>query len=380
MLRIIFALLCLILTHACAKHGAFINPRFVGLQDLTVTDNTRSDIVNSETDRRFAVRILYPTCQQLTPAPYVDDALLDALQADDYFFQQEEVFQSWGVRTLASKDAPECSGPWPAATLSIGLGVSGFQYSLLAEKLANAGIVTIIIDHPYGAHSRLPDGTILNSNDDKDLARIDEDPTILADRTSDWARDISIVIDRLVEKSLIEGLNINTEKLYAIGHSMGGAAALDACLYDDRLAGCVDMDGAPFGTKAMEAGLKGDNLILFSNPLYTEVDHAARGRTKEDWDAMGEQINALWSDIIAKSDGKVHRVSVAGTGHMSFSDAPIVMPDAINRFGGKPMAPERAMDAISGVLIAYMDQNPNEIDTFEAYLEHIPELNLLKPN
>jgi hypothetical protein len=320
------------------------------------------------------VRVIYPACGGGLPADYVNGALVDVMKDEGYYGLDEAVIESWRDRTVGVKNAAPCGGALPLATLSIGLGVSGAHYSLLAERLAGEGYAVAIIDHPHGAPSILPDGTILLASADEALARIDEDPAVLAARVADWAADISVTLNALTSGG-VEGLNIDGERLAATGHSMGGAAALDACASDARLKACVNMDGAPFGAKVMDRGLSGNAFVLLSDPLYTDEELASRGRSREQWTAMGEQITGLWAELAESGENETVVLRVAGTGHLSFSDAPLVMPELITQFGGNPMEPSQAVDVISGAVAAIMESKTGLNDAaLSSYVEKTPEL------
>lgn len=141
------------------------------------------------------------------------------------------------------------------------------------------------------------------------------------------------------------------------GHSLGGAAALEAGWRDKRLKACADMDGAPFG-RAQKEGVACHTLIMRSSPDYSDEDLARKGRTRAQWEEMGRKGQAMYKEIFQNRSGiSVHRVSVKGTGHMNFSDAPFVMPDIITRFGGRIIEPARGFEIISSYLRAFFDQH-----------------------
>ncbi len=364
---------------ACASAAPDAEPTGVGLVDVAVTDATRADIVDPERPRRWSVRLFYPACGGGAPGRYAAPELAAAMADGGYYEQPRAEIESWSERRLGGVGAVACGGPRPLATVSIGLGVAGVNYSLLAERLAAAGYVVAIVDHPYGAVSRLPDGTLQSGRDDPLAPQTDADPAVLARRVAEWAADISRTVDAALAGELAAGARIDAARVFALGHSMGGAAAMDACRADPRLAACVNMDGAPFGTKTMDEGGHGQLMILHANPRYSDADLAARGRTRAQWDAMGEQFEAVWTDAFAQGDPEYVRVSVGGTGHMSFSDAPYVMPDTITRFGGDLVDADRAHTLIVRALDAYMRDRAGEAGAFAAALTDAPELELSAP-
>lgn len=347
----------------------------IGVTDMLIVDAARSDLAQADISRRWMVRVLYPACGEGTPAAYIADPLLDFMKADGYYGLEENVIESWRQRKLGLQNAKPCAGNYPLATLSIGLGVTGPHYSLLAESLVDKGYVVAIINHPYGAPALLPDGTVQSAQADAAYARVDEDPALLSAWFADWARDISFSIDTLTSGDGVRGLKIDPDRIAASGHSIGGAAVLDACTADARLRACVNMDGGPFESRTMETGTAKNSYILLSNPLYTDDELIAKGRDPERWAAMGDQIAGSWLDLGDLSGHTPVVVRVAGTGHMSFSDAPLVMPTLITSFGGTPMQPDRALEVISGTLVAIMESHIGEdSNAFDAFVDATPEL------
>jgi hypothetical protein len=104
--------------------------------------------------------------------------------------------------------------------------------------------------------------------------------------------------------------------------------------------------------------------VLRSKPIYSDADLAKRGSTREQWDKKGEEARKVWLDLQAKS-GNTHIDiwSVKGTGHFSFTDAPFVMPDAITRFGGEIIVPERGYKVITSCLAEFFDHQLGSAET-----------------
>jgi hypothetical protein len=51
-----------------------------------------------------------------------------------------------------------------------------------------------------------------------------------------------------------------------------------------------------------------------------------------------------------------YTASIRGTGHMSFSDAPVIMPDTITRFGGRIIDAQRGFEIMSLYVRAFVGQ------------------------
>ncbi len=358
--------------------------RVTGVVDTALIDAGRRDPV-LDASREWAVRLLYPGCSDGAAGAYVPAELAAAMASGSYFEQSAERVQSWSQRSLGVLDAEPCPGARPLVLFSIGLGVSGVHYSLLAERWVEAGYVVAIIDHPYGAPSQLPNGRLLLPDADEEMTRLDQDPMVLERRIADWVRDLLFTAEAVVVGTIgpvgrddssaqPSAFSIDPRRVFAVGHSMGGAVALDACRAPEIRA-CVDLDGAPFGSTTMAEGFRGQGLVLLSHPLYSDEDLAARGRDRATWEAMGRQIAGLWTEIELAGDGKLWRAALAGTGHLSFSDAPVVMPDTIARFGGEPVLEEPALGRVAEVVVTFLEAAGNDRpQDWLAYVERTPEV------
>jgi predicted dienelactone hydrolase len=316
--------------------------------------------------RELMVQIWYPADAQATgtPAPYLPDPkLVQALKGEEHDRQDPAVFDSWlSVKTAAILDAPIAAKPasFPVLFFSHGLGESRSSYTAIVQDLASHGYVVICIDHPHGGITVLPDARVLATGDDPMAGR--EEGILRLER--EWAADAGYVLGRMTTSIRTDPIflrfagRLDLSKVGMLGHSLGGAAALEACRSDERFRACADLDGAPFG-KVKEEGVKRPTLILRSGPIYSDADLAQRVRTREQWEAMGRLARAVWQNIIDKSQGvPVYIIKVNGAGHMTFSDAPFVMPDTITRFGGTIIAGPRAY----AITTAYLE------DFFGKYL------------
>src|SRR5262249_12637338 len=173
-------------------------------------------------------------------------------------------------------------------------------------------------------------------------------------------------LDRMTEPSKTEAAqagrfarHIDLQRVGILGHSLGGATALEACRLDPRFKAGADLDGAPFGKVTVE-GLKRPTLILRSGPIYSDEDLAKKGRTRAQWEEMGRQGRAMWESLFQKSKSvTVYSIKINGAGHMSYSDAPFVMPDTITRFGGRIIDAKRGYEIMIHYILAFFDKYLN---------------------
>lgn len=339
----------------------------VGTAVFHLTDASRPDSLSKPPGqpRELMLQIWYPAdnARNEKAAQYIPNpALLRVLKETQHDFQEPSVFDSWKeVRTEAFMDAPlsKRRAKFPLLFFSHGLGEPRTLYTSLARDLAGHGYVVVCIDHPYGGITILPDGRAVTTEGDPEASSDDAPPV----QVVAWAKDASFVLER-IDSNASKGEplperfkgRIDTGRVGMLGHSLGGAAALEACRADSRFKACADLDGAPFG-KVTEEGLKRPTLIMRSGPVYSDEDLAKRGRTREQWEEMGRKGREMWGSLFEKSKGvPVYSIKINGTGHMSYSDAPFVMPDTINRFGGRIIEAGRGFEIMTNYIRDFFDK------------------------
>lgn len=339
----------------------------VGTSIFHLTDASRPDSLSKPAGRprELMLQIWYPAdaAKALKAAPYIPNpALLRVLKETQHDFQEASVFDSWtDVRTEAFLDAPlsKKRAKFPLLFFSHGLGEPRTLYTALARDLAGHGYVVICIDHPYGGVTVLPDGRAVTTEGDPDAGSDDAPPR----QVVAWAKDASFVLERIDSNSFEDDSplkrfkgHIDSTRVGMLGHSLGGAAALEACRADTRFKACADLDGAPFG-RVTEEGLKRPTLIMRSGPVYSDEDLAKKGRTREQWEEMGRKGREMWGSLFERSKGvPVYSIKLNGAGHMSYSDAPFVMPDAINRFGGRIIDAGRGFEIMTNYIRDFFDK------------------------
>lgn len=359
----------------------------LGTSIFHLVDSTRIDfLAKSDTVfRELMIQVWYPSEKRKasTKAPYISNFdMLQEMVENGYFFQDSSLIASWrDMKTSASLNAPleQEMGHFPLALFSHGLGVIRANYTSIIQDLSSHGYIVAAIDHPYGGLTVLPDGRILSTS--ADSALFNDDPDTVASRVSMWAEDASFVLDQLLSPKNVAGIyahRIDSRRIGMIGHSMGGAAALETCLEDGRLKACVDLAGAPFG-KVVNKGLRKPTLIVESQPVYSDEELESKGRTREQWEKMGQQIREMWRSVFSKDRSvPAYFVTIKGTGHLSFSDAPFVMPDTITRFGGEIIDStygfEITMACISTFFSYYLEDDRSRL--LENLSEDYPEVSM----
>jgi Platelet-activating factor acetylhydrolase, isoform II len=159
-----------------------------------------------------------------------------------------------------------------------------------------------------------------------------------------------------------------------MGHSIGGTASILACEKDPRIRACINAEGGLDFTKISATGVHGTALFLRSHPLYRADDLAKRHRTQEELDKMGKKALAETQALFSQPGGEAWVLSIDGTGHMSYSDAPYTMPTTISRFGGTIIEPARLFKIVIHLMETYMEHEFDPSMPFQP--NEFPELKL----
>ena len=137
---------------------------------------------------------------------------------------------------------------------SPGLGVPREQYTSLCTELASRGFVVIALSAPYeSAPTVLAGGRVVGQTVHPDVMGPPPHPEL--QRLIDIrAADASFVLDRLAalatddRRSPLAG-HLDLRHVGIVGHSLGGATAVQVLAADPRFKVGVNLDGKLFGTQ-----------------------------------------------------------------------------------------------------------------------------------
>ncbi|MCW5777282.1 MAG: hypothetical protein KIS87_12665, partial [Phycisphaeraceae bacterium] len=177
--------------------------------------------------------------------------------------------------------------------------------------------------------------------------------------TNIWADDAAFVVDALEATSPDIGA-LDFGRVAYVGHSLGGAAAFEACSRNVACTGAVDLDGTLW-TEVRHTGLQAPNLILRRAP-------------EADCDLFCQLATADFAAVLAA--GNSVQFSVAGTLHMSFTDLGLVPSPGNNEAYRGPLDPERLIAITRNVVRSFLDQHLREVPgaDFAAVAGRYPEL------
>jgi len=229
----------------------------VGRRMYDWTDPSRRDNLRSPsgTARELSVWLWYPATlipgsSRATYAPGAWQAL--HMAAPVGFFEGPLD----NMATHSSDNAPIAAGPFPVVILEPGMGLAALQLTALAESVASHGYVVAGITPTDSAnvtviHNRVVPATTLGNPPD-----IGRDASTADHILRAWVGDAQFTRSQLGRLNLAGPLASHLTLTHAsyVGHSFGGAAALQACHDDRQCAVAVDLVPGATTTGGVPAG------------------------------------------------------------------------------------------------------------------------------
>ncbi|MFI6444738.1 alpha/beta hydrolase family protein [Kitasatospora sp. NPDC050543] len=282
-------------------------PHPVGRDTLHLVDRSRTDPwVPAAGPRELMVSMYYPARPGTGgPARYLSTEEARLLLEDRGLAEAVPATTLSATRTNARDHAPPVPGRFPLVVLSPGFSVSRATLTVLAEDLASRGYVVAAVDHAYeSVGTEFPGGRVLTCAACEKLAEVGR-PAIAAGR----AKDVSFLLDRLTGRHPDWRLArmIDPDRIGMAGHSMGGMATAATMIGDPRVRAGADLDG-PTEVPIPADGLGRRPFLL----LGTESEHSPGGP------------DTSWDRDWRRLDGWKRWLTVAGAGHFSFTDLPML--------------------------------------------------------
>jgi predicted dienelactone hydrolase len=197
---------------------------------------------------------------------------------------------------------------WAVLLLSPGLAIPREQYTALSADLASRGYVVIALSAPYeSAVSVLAGRHVVGQTTHPDAMGPPPHPAI--ERLIDIrVADASFVLDQLSRLAQIDPRSplaghLDLKRVGIIGHSIGGASAVQATETDPRFKVAVNLDGKLFGSQ---------NAPHLNRPLlWIQSDGPQTAEYTQGRDRLLGRLR----------DGGA-LLTILGSVHMGFTDAP----------------------------------------------------------
>ncbi|MET0419265.1 MAG: hydrolase [Actinoplanes sp.] len=283
----------------------------IGTVSLHLVDRSRADPwVPAEPARELMVQLWYParSVQGHPRAGWVTPGVAARINPPGSGFTLPVTHGHTG--------APAAAGRRPVVLYSPGFGGERTSSTALVEDLAAHGYVVVTIDHTHDAQFvEFPDGRIATHAVPPPTGPDDTLDPVLDVRVA----DTRFVLDQLTAisrgrnpdasgRALPRGLGqaLDLSRVGMFGHSLGGAAAADTMRADRRIRAGVNLDGTFFG-RVTTTGLDRPFLMLGAEQDPADPD--------ETWDRVWTRLR-----------GPRHWLEIANTGHLSFSDYQVLLP------------------------------------------------------
>lgn len=348
----------------------------VGTASFLLEDRARMDTNTSNpTDyRKLMIQVWYPAAidSNAQRAPYVEhiapllEGVGDAISIPPFLLSHLQYVQS-----NAYMDAGVAKAQYPVLLFSHGLTGFRNQNTFQVEELASHGYIVVSIDHPYDAAAVVyPDQSVISLKLES-LSGFDS----YVDKSKVWLEDSLFVLDSLADLTnpanpdqavvgtASNGLkplaaHMDMSQIGALGHSFGGATAVQLLMAEPRIKAAVNMDGVLYGQPVPEQGLSKPYLQMnaeqsIDDEWFTQsLDQAVKttGRSRESY----EQFWAESKDRRKKatSGADAYSIMINHANHMSFTDfylySPLLHP--------KEAPPKPVHQSINQLSLAFFDR------------------------
>lgn len=289
-----------------------------------------------DANRSVDVIAYYPTATiaaTASPAAQMTEPHIDNLSAR--FGQQISARLAAG-RGFATASAPIAEGSWPVIVFAPGWRLAAHDYRTLLEDMASRGYVVLAVA---------------------------QSPTSERPPYLETAAAIETIVSALAvpgDDAFTQALD--TSRIGAMGHSVGGAAASLAASKSDTIAAVVNLDG-DFGGESEHALVRRPILYLTgAHPQEQTHTHERRART--------------WARITTDVDF-AQAVQVRALRHFDVLDAALLreeIPEDRRQHSFGTLAPARGIALASALSAAFFDETlRGQADAFGLALAATPE-------
>ena len=324
-------------------------PHSVGSVIFRWTDTSRAETLTSDpSDRRQVVaQAWYPTdATRGRAVPYFEAQghLPSTISGLPSF-----MFASFGsVKTHAILAAPVSGAQrtWPVLLFSPGLSIPREEYTALCADLASRGYVVVALSVPYESSvTVLQGGKVVGQTTHPDVAGPPPHPALerlIAIR----AADASFALDQLGRLAQVEpgsplAGHLDLHHVGIVGHSLGGATAVQVMAGDPRFKVGVNLDGKLFGK---EPDTRLNRPFLWIQSPGSQTEEYTNGRDRF-FAGQGDDATLLTirkSVHLGFTDDPSYLSSLGrsligtsiGIGSISLADMTSMTGDAISAFVG----------------------------------------------
>jgi len=319
-----------------------------GTTTAYLQDPAREEIYTpaAEDRREIMVQVWYPAAERGDSgrAPYLESldvagpAVARRLNLPSFLLGHLD-----HVRTHAYVDAPAADGPFPLLIFSHGLRGLRTQNARLMEELASRGYVVASVDHTYGnVLTVFPGERVVFYEEERVFPEGVPFVEAGARLVDVWAADVTFVVEQMAawnaEAGHLLAGRVDTSRMGTLGHSTGGAAAVEACA---QIADCQ-------GVLGLDAWVQ-----PVSEPFLDGYPKAVMLLSAPEW--LGPENAAVGTALYQERAGEGYLLTMAGAEHFDFTDLPLLSPLTQTLGLSGEIDGKRALAVINAYSVAFFD-------------------------
>lgn len=263
----------------------------VGTCQWPLVDTSRTEVIlkNSPTKyRELMLQLWYPIAKETVgiPTEYMDR--ISATFIANEITDLNPDFRLL-IKTNSIPEAPFANNEsnYPVLIFSPGYKATYLLYQSFFEDLASHGYIVVAINHPYiSGITVFPDNhyypPYTPKNEDK----------FIEDNFQTVITDIKFVIDQLklinLDKKHDFYGKFDLTRIGCFGHSLGGAASVQACINYPEIKAAIDIDGSMYGKEYSKPHSK--PIMLINNEFTGSIDFTTKNLWKNTREGYRVQI------------------------------------------------------------------------------------------
>ncbi|MFD2445044.1 alpha/beta hydrolase family protein [Bacillus sp. CGMCC 1.16607] len=231
--------------------------------------------------------------------------------------------QSYKDGILSNKKAK-----YPIVLFSHGNMQSRWNYQTITRELASHGFIVVSIEHShYALGTEFTNGKFIPNDYQPNFFDHKKDD---ADMNQLWVKDIQFVISKLGQLNLHEKTpnfknRLDLNKISAIGHSLGGAAAARALQVEPKIKSAIDIDGSLVGLSGKTGKMTKPFAFIKTEDHAKQLNGEIPQAVPENFRKQVEELFKLFSTRYQQAvSGPAYDITIAGATHMNFSDSPLL--------------------------------------------------------
>lgn len=278
---------------------------------------------------------------------------------------------------------------YPVVLFSHGLGQGNWNYQWLTRELASQGYVVFSVEHTgYSSGTEFTNGRFIPitpkfSTGIPTLKEFDDVVNLV------WVKDLQFVMHQVeilnqTDDKFKRRLDLN--KIAAVGHSMGGAAAARALQVEPKIKSAIDIDGALMGltgktssmTKPFAIISNEFNSKVFKGEVEQPLPPGLDEKTVQDIKNTFKVFSSRYKQAVASP---AYDITIAsGATHVSFTDMPLLEPYLTGTSYANLLPtgtkPEHIYDLSNSVILAFLEKTLN--GKKNTILDLIPDLTIVQ--